>query len=815
MADYGTKATDKAIKKLDKEIQSIYQEAADDIQVKMDDFVKKFKPKRDIQKAKLESGEITQEQYNSWYAGQVFQRNQWKAKKQEIQQVLTNSNQIAVKMINAESIHVFSANANYGSYSLEHLANINFNFQLYDSAAVTNLIKNNPQVLPKWKINEPKDYTWNGKKVNRQITQGIIQGESLEKISKRLATNLSTQNLNHMRTFARTAMTGAQNAGREQSLKNARDMGLNVVKQWMATLDGRTRDTHAMMDGETIKVGDKWHHYKFSNGLRFPGDPEGPAREVYNCRCTLVGDLEDYPFEYERYDNIDGKPVKEMTYKDWYEAKYKQQYQGKFKPSSTVDYSKYGGKEAFDIAKKYNYDFDKFYEDSDIDEFEKLWFNAKGSDEIKEWFSNAKTDSALLSKSLSEEEKIQKKIAKAQEEVSKLDHKIKTSGADKMFYNIWDEGKSYADWDEIKDEIQEKRDYFTYKYQQRRDKFLNNHMPYWFSQEDGEWMLDQMLKHSDEFSSFWNANSEYLINKLNIKPMEAIDIYNDLYDGSLLGTRLRKARQALFDLDELEKYGAEYSKLLKDYEKAKKNLEEALKLNKVQKPLSTAGTSLFGKKTTEEWIDKCKSNPDVGGMLDIERATFKKYTDEQVRALELYTGSSFDQMNSYLRLTGAGMPHDQAVIESGITRRQHEAISHCHDALTVQSLDRDMVLRRGTDVGDLAGLFMQGDFETNKHSLWGKSAEELNSMFQGQVGKYLGFTSTSSQWDRGFYGDVEVVFFAPKGTPAASIMNISQFGTGEGETLLRDNLTVVCDRIEQSDGHKGSSIRVFLQIIVE
>lgn len=46
-------------------------------------------------------------------------------------------------------------------------------------------------------------------------------------------------------------------------------------------------------------------------------------------------------------------------------------------------------------------------------------------------------------------------------------------------------------------------------------------------------------------------------------------------------------------------------------------------------------------------------------------------------------------------------------------------------------------------------------------------------------------------------------------------MNIPQFGTGEGETLLRDNLTVVCDRIEQSDGHKGSSIRVFLQIIVE
>ena len=812
MADYGTKTTDKAIKKLDKEIQSVYEEAERDIQVKMDDFVKKFKPKRDIWKKKLDNGEITQEQYDSWYRGQVFQRNQWKAKKQEIQQVLTHSNEVAVKMINGESIHVFSTNANYASYTIDRAGNADFNFQLYDSSAVTSLIKNNPQVLPKWKIDEPKDYAWNGKKVNRQVTQGIIQGESLEQIAKRLAVNLSAQNYNHMRTFARTAMTGAQNAGREQSLKNARDMGLNVVKQWMATLDGRTRDSHAMMDGETIKVGDKWHHYKFSNGLRYPGDPEGPAREVYNCRCTLVGDLEDYPSEYERYDNIDGKPVKEMTYKDWYEAKYKQQYQGKFKPSSTVDYDKYGGREALEVMKKYNYDFDKWLHNSDFDDYANLVGEHTGSD-AKVWFENAKKDLTSINKSLSEEEKIQKKIAKAQEEVSKLDHKIKTLGADKVFRDIWEKDVTYADWDEIKDSIQHKRDFYNSRIPKRRQKFIDQYMQD-FEQEDAERVLDLMLKHKSEFSEFWNENSDFLMNKLGRKPLDMIDIYDELYS-SWNGTALRKMYQFLDDLDELEKHGAEYSKLLKQYEKAKKNLEEALKLNKVQKPLSTAGTSAFGNKTTKEWIDKCKDNPDVDDMLRIEKSTFKEYTSEQVRALELYTGSSFDQMNSYLRLVGMGVPHDEAVRISHIRDSQLKAIAQCHDALTVQSLDRDMVLRRGTDVGDLAGLFMQGDFGTNKASLYGKTAEELNAMFQGQAGKYLGFTSTSSQWDRGFNGDVEIVFFAPKGTPAASIMNISQFGTGEGETLLRDNLTVVCDRIEQSDGHKGSSIRVFLQIIVE
>lgn len=813
MADYGTKTTDKAIKKLDKEIKSVYQEAANDIQAKMDDFVKKHYAKEAIYKEKLKKGEITQDEYTNWMKGQVFQKKQWTLKKYDIEHVLTNANQIAVKMINGESIHVFSANMNYASYTIDKAGSADFNFQLYDSSAVTNLIKNNPQVLPKWKIDEPKDYVWNGKKVNRQVTQGIVQGESLDQIAKRLATNLSTQNYNHMRTFARTAMTGAQNAGREQSLKNARDMGLNVVKQWMATLDSRTRDSHAMMDGETIKVGDKWHHYKFSNGLRYPGDPEGPAREVYNCRCTLVGDLEDYPSEYERYDNIDGKPVKQMTYKDWYEAKYKQQYQGKFKPSPPIDYYKYGGKEALDVMKKYNYDFDKWMDESSSDEFEAIYLNAKDDAEMRKWFNNAKADSKLINKSMSEGEKAQQKIEKAQKELDMLDHKIKTSGADKVFYNIWDEGKSYADWDEIKDEIQEKRDYYTNKYLIRRDRFADQYMP-GLAEEDVDRIISQMIKHGDEYASFWNANSKYLIDELDYSPIELMDAYNSLHNG-FLGKRLKRAYQALSDLDELEKHGAEYSKLLKKYEDAKKKLENVLKAHKVKPPASTAGKSLFGNRSTKEWIDKCKNNPDVGGMLKIERSTFKKYTEKQVRALELYTGSSYDQMNSYLRLIGSGMSHEEAVLKSHITERQLRAIKECHDALTIQSLDRDMILRRGTDVGDLAGLFMQGDFDFNKASLFEKSAEELNDMFQGNVGKYLGFTSTSSQWDRGFSGDVEIVLYAPKGTPAASIMDISQFGTGEGETLLRDNLTVICDRIEQSDGHKGSSIRVFLQIIVQ
>ncbi len=85
---------------------------------------------------------------------------------------------------------------------------------------------------------------------------------------------------------ARTAVTGAENAGRLDGLLKARDRGIDVQKEWVATMDGRTRHSHRTVDGEIVDQ-DK----KFSNGLRYPGDPAGPGREVYNCRCTMIGAL--------------------------------------------------------------------------------------------------------------------------------------------------------------------------------------------------------------------------------------------------------------------------------------------------------------------------------------------------------------------------------------------------------------------------------------------------------------------------------------------------------------------------------------------
>ena len=51
--------------------------------------------------------------------------------------------------------------------------------------------------------------------------------------------------------------------------------------QWIAADDDRTRESHLEVDGEIIPLGGK-----YSNGLEYPGDTNGPIEEWINCRCS-------------------------------------------------------------------------------------------------------------------------------------------------------------------------------------------------------------------------------------------------------------------------------------------------------------------------------------------------------------------------------------------------------------------------------------------------------------------------------------------------------------------------------------------------
>ena len=120
------------------------------------------------------------------------------------------------------------------------------------------------------------------RKITAQISRGVATGMSYSQMAQQLAGYTKTGYNNAVR-ITRTEGHRIQQESTMDACYAARERGADVVKQWDATMDANTRESHQMVDGE-IRALDE----KFSNGLMYPGDPSGSAAEVINCRCVLL-----------------------------------------------------------------------------------------------------------------------------------------------------------------------------------------------------------------------------------------------------------------------------------------------------------------------------------------------------------------------------------------------------------------------------------------------------------------------------------------------------------------------------------------------
>ncbi len=121
---------------------------------------------------------------------------------------------------------------------------------------------------------------WRGISLTQEISRGIASALPYRDIARNIR-NVSGAPLSRAKTITRTEGHRIQQTSARDAQQVAKSKGADVVKQWDAALDGRTRDSHRMVDGEIRELDEK-----FSNGLMFPGDPNGGAAEVVNCRCT-------------------------------------------------------------------------------------------------------------------------------------------------------------------------------------------------------------------------------------------------------------------------------------------------------------------------------------------------------------------------------------------------------------------------------------------------------------------------------------------------------------------------------------------------
>lgn len=287
-----------------------YVAAYEEAEEKLADYLRRFGAKDRIHAEAVRRGEETEADYREWRRGQILVGRRWQELVDTLAEDYRNADRIAASTVSEYMPDAYAINHDYATFQVERGSNLDTSYTLYDRAAVERLIRDQPDLLPTVKVDGRKDLAWNRRHIASAITQGVLQGEGIDKVARRVRSVADMDYRAAMRT-ARTAMTSAQNAGRVDAYRRAQGMGIHVRKQWISTRDERTRRSHRMLDGEVVGMDEN-----FSNGLSYPGDPSGPGVERYNCRCTLVPVVDGAdPDEGTRHSNLGG-----VSYEEWREG---------------------------------------------------------------------------------------------------------------------------------------------------------------------------------------------------------------------------------------------------------------------------------------------------------------------------------------------------------------------------------------------------------------------------------------------------------------------------------------------------------------
>ena len=109
------------------------------------------------------------------------------------------------------------------------------------------------------------------------LTEGYQSGKGINYVA-----NLLTKRFDQLQTWEskRIARTEIHNSHNTAVMDTYNEYGVEYT-MWISADDERTRESHLEINGEIIRLGDT-----YSNGLRFPGDTDGPIEEWINCRCS-------------------------------------------------------------------------------------------------------------------------------------------------------------------------------------------------------------------------------------------------------------------------------------------------------------------------------------------------------------------------------------------------------------------------------------------------------------------------------------------------------------------------------------------------
>ena len=281
MADKAHILTDKKLEEMEKRLSAIYSDVGKTVQKKMADYAKTIEERSAELLKAVEDAESDTEKNKAKAAYVRFYRQVVKSKEflllsASVSDDLYKANVAASAYINSQTPSIYALNYNYINAEMAR------DIDGFTPQEITDEEAEKYSGYTQQTVDRKKDVEWNEKNLKKSVVAGALLLLGTSAIMKRSAKNAVEKNHNSASMHNSGMGTDAENKARLDGMYRASDIGVKVRKQWRATLDNRTRHTHAMLDGKDVALDEL-----FDNGLKYPRDPNGVPEEVCNCRCRL------------------------------------------------------------------------------------------------------------------------------------------------------------------------------------------------------------------------------------------------------------------------------------------------------------------------------------------------------------------------------------------------------------------------------------------------------------------------------------------------------------------------------------------------
>jgi hypothetical protein len=247
--------------------------------------------------------------------GDMQKFNRLSSLEKQIMAELTSLHKLNAKTLNNSLYDQFATSYLYTGFALETGTQVKLSYNLLNPKVIEASI-NNPisgLTLSDRLQKNRQDIIY---RIRGDITQGLIRGQGYNKTAQTIKSTLESDLSKAIRVVA-TESHRVQQDGRYQSMQYAESKGIEMVKVWDATLDGKTRDAHQSLDGTKLPMDEDFVSSEGGRG-QIPGSMNNATDDV-NCRCSIRTEILGYSPEVRkaRDDNGDSVLIQYTTYDDW------------------------------------------------------------------------------------------------------------------------------------------------------------------------------------------------------------------------------------------------------------------------------------------------------------------------------------------------------------------------------------------------------------------------------------------------------------------------------------------------------------------